>query len=102
MSILNITRIEVSQNREAINSLIDDLQEVDNKLENITHEIERQINELGNFVQQYVQLDLITGELKLLIQKAMTYLEHLASQLNMLSLGHLSPSVITLTNLKQL
>lgn len=70
LSILNITRIEVSQNREAINSLIDDLQEVDNKLENITHEIERQINELGNFVQQYVQLDLITGELKLLIQKA--------------------------------
>lgn len=102
LSILNITRIEVSQNREAINSLIDDLQEVDNKLENITHEIERQINELGNFVQQYVQLDLITGELKLLIQKAMTYLEHLASQLNMLSLGHLSPSVITRTNLKQL
>jgi len=102
LSILNVTRIEVSQNRQAINSLIGDLNEIDDKLENITQEIERQIVELGNFVQLYVQLDLITGELKLLIQKAMTYLEHLSSQLNMLSLGHLSPSVISPTNLKQL
>lgn len=54
LSILNVTRIEVSQNRQAITSLIGDLYEIDDKLENITQEIERQIIELGNFVQLYV------------------------------------------------
>jgi len=85
LSILNVIRTEVSQNRQAIHSLIGDLREIDDKLENITQEIEKQVIELGNFVQLYVQLDLITGELKLLIQKAMSYLGHLSSQLNMLS-----------------
>ena len=53
-------------------------------------------------MQLYVQLDLITGELRLLIQKAMFYAEHIKSQLNVLSLGHLSPSTTTLGNLKVL
>ncbi|CAC5412556.1 unnamed protein product [Mytilus coruscus] len=94
--------IEVSENRHAINSFIRDLHEIDSKLENVTEEFEKQIVDLENYIQQYVQLDLITGELKLLMQKAMFYLEHLGSQLNMLSLGHLSPSTITPTNLKRL
>ncbi|CAG2230956.1 unnamed protein product [Mytilus edulis] len=102
LSILNVTRIEVSENRHAINSLIGDLREIDSKLENVTEEFEKQIIDLENYIQKYVQLDLITGELKLLMQKAMFYLEHLGSQLNMLSLGHLSPSTITPTNLKRL
>ncbi|CAC5399406.1 unnamed protein product [Mytilus coruscus] len=102
LSILNVTRIEVSENRHAINSLIGDLRKIDSKLENVTEEFEKQIIDLENYIQQYVQLDLITGELKLLMQKAMFYLEHLGSQLNMLSLGHLSPSTITPTNLKRL
>ncbi|CAC5412411.1 unnamed protein product [Mytilus coruscus] len=84
LSILNVTRIEVSENRHAINSLIGDLREINSKLENVTEEFEKQIIDLENYIQQYVQLDLITGELKLLMQKAMFYLEHLGSKLNML------------------
>lgn len=73
LSILNVTSTEASENRQAINSLIGDLREIDDKFENITQDIEKQLIELGHFVQLYVQLDLITGELKLWIQKAMSY-----------------------------
>lgn len=102
LSILNVTRLEVSQNRQAINTLTKGLHSIDLKLDNITEAIEGQLKELETFVQLYVQLDLITGELRLLIQKAMFYAEHIKSQLNMLSLGHLSPSTITPGNLKVL
>lgn len=50
LSILNVTRIEVSQNRQAIHFLIGDLHEIDVKLENITQEIEKQLIELENII----------------------------------------------------
>ena len=102
LSILNVTRLEVSQNRQAINTLTKSLSEIDFKLDNITQELEKQIIELETFVQFYIQIDLITSELELLIQKAIFYSEHIKSQLEMLSLGHLSPSTITPGQLKAL
>ncbi|CAC5415478.1 unnamed protein product [Mytilus coruscus] len=102
LSILNITRLEVSQNRDAINKLSRGLQDLDIRLVNITEAIEKQIIDLENFVQIYIQLDLITGDLKQLIQRGFFYLEHIKDQLSMLSLGHLSPSTITPNNLQGL
>ncbi|VDI31128.1 Hypothetical predicted protein [Mytilus galloprovincialis] len=52
LSILNVTRIEVSENRLAINSLIGDLSEIDSKLENVTEEFEKQIIDLENYIQK--------------------------------------------------
>lgn len=77
ISILNVTRLEVSQNRQAINKLTKDVHSIDLKLKNITETIEEQVKVLEKFVQLNVQLDLITGELRLLIQKAMFYIEHI-------------------------
>ena len=45
--------MEVSQNRQAINSLITGLNEIDAKLDNITQEIEKQLVELKNFSVVY-------------------------------------------------
>ena len=49
-----------------------------------------------------MQLDLIIEEAKRTVNNAQMYMEHLQLQLNMLSLGHLSPSVITAQSLKRL
>ena len=50
----------------------------------------------------YLQLDLVIEETKRTVSNAQMYMEHLQLQLNMLSLGHLSPLVITPKNLKHL
>lgn len=41
-----MTRIEVSENRHAIHSLIRDLRKIDSKLENVTENIEKKLIEL--------------------------------------------------------
>ena len=102
LTIINVTRVEVAQNRRTINKLTIGLHEVDLKLKNISQELEKEITELSNFVELYVKLDLITSEVKVMIERARFYFEHLSSQLNMLSLGHLSPSTITPTAFRNL
>lgn len=50
----------------------------------------------------YVRLDLVIDEIKDMLQGALFYLEHLRDQINFLSLGRLSPSVITPHDLRSL
>ena len=64
--------------------------------------LEKQVVQLEEFVQLYLQLDLIIKEAKRTVNNAQMYMEHLQLQLNMLSLGHLSPSVITAQSHKRL
>ena len=64
--------------------------------------MEGQIVKLEEFVQVYLQLDIIVAQVKLMINNGKIYMEHLSAQLDMLSLGHVSPSIITPKNLKKL
>ena len=56
--------------------------------------------QLEEFVQLYLQLDLIIEEAKRTVNNAQMYIKHLQLQMNMPSLGHLSPSVINAQILK--
>ena len=58
--------------------------------------------ELEDSLQMYFQIDLITDELKHLMQRAMFNVDHLQSQINLLSLGHLSPCTINPRQFKKL
>jgi hypothetical protein len=58
--------------------------------------------ELEDSLQMYFQIDLITDELKHLMQRAMFNVDHLQSQVNMLSLGQLSPCTINPRQFKKL
>lgn len=102
LSIINITRVDVSQNRQMINNLSVALHQVDNKLINVTQELEEEIIKLGTFIQLYLKLDLIVEELKTTVQKAHWYLEHLKIQLSQLTIGHLSPSILSVSELKHI
>ena len=57
---------------------------------------------MEEFVQLYLQLDVIIEEAKRTVNNAQMFMEHLQLQLNMLSLGYLPPSVITAQSLKRL
>ena len=75
---------------------------MDVKLGNITHALEKEVFQVGQFVQLYLQLDSFTHVIRRTVWQANSYLQHEQLQLNILSLGHLSPSVITQGSLKGL
>ena len=51
--------------------------------------------QLETLLPMYFRLDALVEEIKQSLQKALIYVEHLQLQLNMLSIGKLSPSIIT-------
>ena len=102
ISVINITRVEMSQNRQSLNKIIGSLTVLDTKLDNITQALEREVFQVGQFVQLYLELDSVIQAVKRTIWQAGSYLDHILLQLNMLSLGHLSSSVITPRGLKKL
>ncbi|CAC5412416.1 unnamed protein product [Mytilus coruscus] len=57
---------------------------------------------MGSYLQAYLHMDMIIGEIKDLMNIAGDYLNHLQLQLNMLSLGHMSSSLISPGNLRVL
>lgn len=102
LSILNMTRMEVSENRQAIMDLVKSVHALDGKLAAFANIVQREIRENRYFLEMYLKLDLIINEIKDMIQNGMFYLEHLKTQLNFLSLGRLSQSIISPSSLRPL
>ena len=102
LTILNVSRIQISENRHAITELIVALQKKNTRINRTSELMEKQILKLEQFIDLYLKRDLIIDELKQMTQHAMFYLENIRLQLNLLSMGRLSPSIISPSNLRQL
>ncbi|VDI78044.1 Hypothetical predicted protein [Mytilus galloprovincialis] len=102
LTILNTTQTHVSENRHKVNELIESVEELGSRLQTFATDIEKQIEVMGSYLQAYLHMDMIIGEIKDLLNIAGDYLKHLQLQLNMLSLGHMSPSLISPGNLRVL
>ena len=85
-----------------VNRVTASFSNLDTKLGNITQALACEVFQVGQFVQLYLQLTAIIKTARHTIWQAKFYMEHIQLQLNMLSLGHLSPSVITPSSLKAL
>ena len=101
LSILNITRMQVSENRQSINSIIDSLHDIDKEIDYITQELGKQIFELEQFVYLFSRLDLAVQGIKTAVQRSLYYFSHLQVQLNALSMQKLSPNAIEPNEMKQ-
>ena len=101
LSILNNTRQQVFENRQTINQLIETLHDYSIALGTLRTDIMKDLTRVKTLTQIYLQLDLIHEEIRGMITDGYAYLQHLGAQLNMLSLGHLAPSVISPKYLKQ-
>ena len=99
ISIINITKVEVRENRHAINALSRSLIGLDDRLVNMTRKIKEDTMLLTKVVKTYSKLNLIIIEIKEAIDHALLFLSDIKNQLNQLSQGRLSPLVI---NPKQL
>ena len=102
LSILNTSRVQISENRQSINKLFISRNNNQERIYNVSQILEKQVVQLEEFVQLYLQIDLIIEEVKRTVNKVQTYMDLYSYNWNMLSLGHLSPSVITAQSLKRL
>ena len=101
MSVLNVSRAQINENRMAILDLVKCVNLFDIRIRELTEAIQERFERVETFVNVYAQMDLIISGIKDAILRANFYLENLRLELNMLSLNHLSPSLITPENLKK-
>ena len=102
LSVLNMTRVAVNENRRSIMDLIICIQKLDRKISKLQGQLEDKLTRLGQFVHTYLQFQMIFDEIKLTIQNAIFYIGNLKSEINMLGLDHLSTSTISPGALKEL
>ena len=98
LSILNVSRIEVAENRKSVNELLNAFAELHEDFRNVIIVSNERIFNLD----RHVVMNSIIEGLSRLVTEAGFYIEHLQMQLNMLTLGHLSPSVISPKKLRSL
>ena len=77
ISVINITRVEMSQNRQTLNKIIGSLTVLDTKHGNITQALEGEVFQVGQFVQLYLQLDSVIQAVRRTIWQAGNYLDHI-------------------------
>ena len=94
--------MQVADNRRSIMDLIIVIQNLDTKILELGQVFEQRFGRLEQFINTYLQFQLILDEIKLTIQNGVTYLENLKSELSMLSMHHLSTNIISPKNLKEL
>ena len=93
LTIVNISQVHISENRHQLNVLGKVLSAVKSNITEVTAKINHKLQGLEYFIQLYLQLDLMAGEMKDTIQVATFYLNTLRLQLSNLALGHLSVDI---------
>ena len=89
VSILNVTKLEMAENRESINWLVAYLHDLRQELANVTM-VTTEYQELEVFLLKYLQLLAIVTKVHQTSHTLTVLLEHVRAQLDMLS-----PSIIT-------
>ncbi|ESO98603.1 hypothetical protein LOTGIDRAFT_174137 [Lottia gigantea] len=102
LSILNTSRIEIAKNRVSINALVYNLKAFEPQVTQLLTDVTKEVNKVKGFLQLTSKINFIIKELQNIIFQGLKYFDHLNLQLNMLSLGHISPSTISPSDLKSL
>ena len=88
LSLLNVSRVQISENRQTLNVLVMDIETLDHRVANVTQVLHNRILRIETMLPMYLQLDAVVQWIKLSMQKALLLVEHLQLQLNMLSIGN--------------
>ena len=88
MTLLNLSRIQIAENRRAIMDLVECAMNLDDKIKELATYTTTHFVRLEQFVNTYFQFKLILEEIRQSTQNAFIYIENLRTELNMLSLSH--------------
>ena len=102
LSVLNLTAKQVAENRRSIMDLVKVIQKLDSKIRQLQQSFEQKFVRLEQFIHTYLQFQMILDEIRITTQDAVFYLQSLKTELNMLSMHHLSTYTISPHNLKKL
>ena len=81
LSVLNLTRMQVTENRRSIMDLIIVVQKLDRKVFSLQQAFSQKFVRLEQFIHTYLQFQMILDEIRLMTQDAIFYLENLNSSL---------------------
>ena len=82
--------------------LVKVIQKLDSKIRQLQQSFEQNFVRLEQFIHTYLQFQMILDEIRITTQDAVFYLQNLKTELNMLSMHHLSTDTISPHNLQKL
>ncbi|XP_053400522.1 uncharacterized protein LOC123555201 [Mercenaria mercenaria] len=94
LTVLNVTKQGVSENRETINQILTSMEQLHTDLSNFEENIHKELVKFTEFVQTYLQLSNLIQNFKELISRGLSLYEHLEIQLDAVALSHLAPAII--------
>lgn len=95
LTLINVSRTAIIENRHTINVLVGRIGYINNALRNITRDHGARLDALETVLPVKFRLEAVIRELNHAIDKTIMYLEHMELQVNVLSAGKLAPSVVT-------
>ena len=98
LTVLKNVQGQSINNTRTINAVIDVIERLEETNKNLTSNL----NDTNKQVNTYTMLDRAVNEVQNLIEMARDHAQTIQLQLDMLSLGHLSPAVISPSNLRRL
>ena len=102
ISVLNVTTVQVKENRHAIRTMTNELRNLNTRLFQQSNALRQHMRDLQEFLLTYLQLDLMLTEVREAIEKGMFYMENIKMQMDQLTLGHIAPTVIQPGELKRI
>ena len=102
LTIMNKSHKEIKENRQRINVINKGITELYNRMNRMADQTFRQYMRLQYFVYYYFQTEALVNNAQELVIELVHYYEDLKSQLDILSLGKITPSVITPNDFKDI
>ena len=100
ISVLNVTRLEVKENRQKINDIIDTIGDIEDTIINISNHLEQQLNTLERVVLLTAHVTRVIEEIKNAITRSMYFYLHFQIQVQAIIMQRLSPSTVSADNLR--
>ena len=79
LSVLNLTRMQVAENRRSIMDLIIVVQKLDRKVSKLAQSFETKLVRLEQIIHTYLRFQMILNEIRLATQDGLMYFENLKS-----------------------
>ncbi|MEW8545669.1 MAG: hypothetical protein AB2693_19280 [Candidatus Thiodiazotropha sp.] len=102
ISVLNVTRVAVKENRQKINTIIETISLIEDNIINLSDRLEHRINGVEKLTMLFAQMNLIIEEIKNAMARSMYFYLHFQMQVQSITMQRLSPSTISADNLRDM
>ena len=102
LTFLNMTHVQVMENRKRVNELNVGIGEIYEALEGLNNHSRQGLEEIQEFLNLYIRLQAINDNARTLMNDIQHFMDDLETKVNILAMGRATPSIIKPVQLKQL